>query len=71
MSQFCSDCKHRFGWLGESHCRASRKPYTDHVTGEEKLSSALYCFVHRMGPNCRDFAPKPPTLIQRLKEVFS
>lgn len=70
MSQFCRDCKNMFVRFGTERCSLTAEEYVNHVTGEVRwLTSA--CHNARTGySTCRNFEQKP-TLIQRLKEVFS
>ncbi len=67
MSQYCTDCKHRFTQWGDAFCRASGVPYTDHVRGLRKVRGPYLCEFHRQGALCNDFEQKPPSVLQRIK----
>jgi len=70
MSQFCKDCKHKFMKWGTERCNLTIEKHVNHVTGEVSWLSST-CGTARTGyATCRNFQPKP-TLIQRLKEVFT
>jgi len=70
MSGFCVDCRHSKEQYGILKCERTREHFVDRVTGD-KWSAAHSCSYMRENlVTCRDFEPKP-TLIQRLKEVFS
>ena len=74
MSTFCKDCKHQTKrFLLDHECELTRRHYTEQDTGK-KWSHADDCGYIRkhllLYRECPQFEPKP-TLIQRLKEVFS
>ena len=70
MSQFCKDCKHARMNYGVEQCEMTREQEINYVTGETR-SWTYSCLSTRNGyPTCGNFETKP-TLIQRLKEVFS
>lgn len=70
MSGFCVDCKHARKLYGVLHCERTRTHHVDNVTGKQ-WSVARTCSGRREYlRTCEDFEQKP-TLIQRLKEVFS
>lgn len=74
MSQFCKDCRHFYTheYLLRPLCTAkATRQNISQVTGELIETSIPTCKAARGGDaTCPDFVPKP-TLIQRLKEVFS
>jgi hypothetical protein len=75
MSTFCTDCKHRKNtFLNFPKCELTRVHHVDQDTGRQWSYAADCSFIrtYRLhGRECPNFEQKPPTLIQRLKEVFS